>query len=100
MRSYLPGETRTLEAQTNINFAQGNITITEDNRPCIGDFGTSYAAFKSKAEVAAPFIDYIAPELNSRATGSDQPPTKEGDIYSFGKTIKTVCSPHTRRGLS
>ena len=96
MRSYLPGEIRTLETHTNINFAQGNIMIDEDVMPLIGDFGTSYAIFRSmdfKKVDRFPFIEYIAPELKN-STGFGDPPTKEGDVYSFGKTVDKVCSPH------
>ena len=101
MRSYLPGEIRTLETHTNINLAQGNIMIDENEMPLIGDFGTSYAIFRSlnrKAMNDFPIIEHIAPELKSLLS-LDNSPTKAGDIYSFGMTIKKVCSPHTRRDL-
>lgn len=103
IRNYPPGEIQTLETQSNINFVQENILIdTKDGKPVarLGDFGISYATIRvlDNVNLLRDSFYYMAPELK-KAGQFREFPTKESDIYSFGRTIEKVCSPYTMRSL-
>jgi len=75
---------------------QGNILITEDGQPCLGEFGItgSFQRFNYYF-YELETLRYMAPESflfphfpDTKTTG----PLKESDVYSLALTSFTVCS--------